>query len=287
MNIDHATYWITEREAIRKRREQGQGPPWTSDPVLRNFRFCNVRREHDAVTRHIATTWREPNAGDPNLWFAMTLARFINLPETLDELGYPVSWDRELFVSVLSSRMRRGDRVFGPAYVIPNGGSSKPKIDYLADNILNRLWRARDHMPPEQGVTLAAYCARLMHFDGIGSFMAAQVLADLKYVEPLRSAADWTSFAISGPGSRRGLNRVMNRPPDAPWIEPAWRRAFGRFEEAIRPELQRIGLGDLHCQDLQNCLCEIDKYLRCALGQSANSDRHSHYANYKRTSVLC
>jgi hypothetical protein len=267
MNIEHAVYWITEREVIRNRREAGHPVPWTSDPILGNYRFCNVRREDDSVTRHIAKTWREPHANDQNLWFAMTIARLINWPDTLDELGYPASWDRERFKKVLTYRMQRGEQVFGPAYVIPNGGSSKPKVDYLADAILHRLWKAREHMSPSCGTTLAAYCARLMDFDGVGSFLAGQVVADLKYVEPLRSAQDWTSFAISGPGSRRGLNRIMCRPIDAPWAEPAWRRAFGEFDAAIRPELHRLGLGDLHCQDLQNCLCEVDKYLRGTLGE--------------------
>ncbi|MCK1409545.1 nucleotide kinase domain-containing protein [Bradyrhizobium sp. 76] len=266
MNIDHAVHWITEREAIRKRREAGELAPWTNDPILRNYRFCNVRREYDTVTRHIAKTLREPHKEDPHLWFAMALARLINWPDTLDELGYLVPWNREHFKNVLSSRMQRGQLVFGPAYVIPNGGSSKPKVDYLADAILHRLWKAREHMSPRGG-TLAAYCARLMEFDGVGSFLAAQVVADLKYVEPLRSAEDWTSFVISGPGSRRGLNRIMGNPTDAHWTEPAWRRAFSQFEVAIRPELKRLGLGDLHCQDLQNCLCEIDKYLRGTLGE--------------------
>jgi len=91
MNIEPAVYWITEREAIRKRRAAGQPAPWTSDPILNSFRFCNVRREDDAVTRHIAQRWREPRADDPHLWFAMAVARFINLPDTLDELGYPVA----------------------------------------------------------------------------------------------------------------------------------------------------------------------------------------------------
>jgi len=112
--------------------------------------------------------------------------------------------------------------------------------------------------------------------------MAAQVVADLKYVEPLRSAQDWMSFATSGPGSRRGLNRIMCRLIDAPWTEPAWRRAFGQFEVAIRPELQRVGLGELHCQDLQNCLCEIHKNLRGTLGQgkpNANFDRREQRAD--------
>jgi len=267
MNIDHAVYWITEREAIRIRRGSGQPAPWTDDPILRAYRFCNVRREDDAVTQHVGRTWRDPYRDDPLLYFAMAVARFVNLPDTMDELGYPVPFDRDHFKAVLDARMQRGEPAFGPAYVIPNGGSSKPKVDYVADDILYRLWRARDYMSPGRGSTLAAYCARQAEFNGVGSFMAAQIVADLKYVEPLRSASDWMSFAISGPGSRRGLNRIMGRPADAAWTEPAWRTAFGQFEAAIRPELERIGLSDLHCQDLQNCLCEIDKFLRGKLGE--------------------
>jgi hypothetical protein len=267
MNIDPAVYWITEREAIRRRREAGEPAPWTNDPILRDYRFCNVRREHDAVTRHIAKTWREPHASDPQLWFAMAVARCINWPDTLDELEYPVPWDRDHFKKALSSRMQRGEQVFGAAYVIPNGGGRKPKIDYLADDILHRLWRAREHMSPQPGSTLAAYCARLMDFKGVGSFIAGQIVADLKYVEPLRSAPDWMSFAINGPGSNQGLNRIMGHPVDAAWTDSAWQTAFRRFQTLIRPELQRLGLGDLHCQDLQNCLCETDKHLRGTLGE--------------------
>ena len=32
-------------------------------------------------------------------------------------------------------------------------------------------------------------------------------------------------------------------------------------------ELDRIGLGDLHAADLQNCLCEFDKMERVRLGE--------------------
>ncbi|QDM15214.1 hypothetical protein FNL55_03920 [Tardiphaga sp. vice352] len=267
MQIETAIYWITEREAIRKRREAGDVQPWTKDPILNSFRFCNVRREDDAVTRYIAANWRAPHADNPNLWFAMAVARFINWPATLHELGFPETWDRDHFKTVLTARMQRGEKAFGPAYVIPNGGSSKPKVDYLADNILHRLWQAREHMSPRPGISLASYCARLMDFNGVGAFMAAQVIADLKYVGPLRLAPDWISFVISGPGSRRGLNRIMGRTVDSPWTESAWQTAFRRFEASIRPELERIGLADLHCQDLQNCLCEIDKFLRGRSGE--------------------
>jgi hypothetical protein len=39
------------------------------------------------------------------------------------------------------------------------------------------------------------------------------------------------------------------------------------MREQIMPELEGIGLGDLHAQDLQNCLCEFDKMERARLGE--------------------
>jgi hypothetical protein len=60
MNLETVLHWIKEREAIRKRREAGEPPPWTDDAILRNYSFRNVQREHDRVTRHIAQNWREP-----------------------------------------------------------------------------------------------------------------------------------------------------------------------------------------------------------------------------------
>src|SRR5262249_52448750 len=92
-------------------------------------------------------------------------------------------------------------------------------------------------------------------------------IAYLKYVPPLCEASDWMDFVVSGPGSQRGLNRVLGHPVRVKRIEPEWRSAFNRLLSAIAPHLARIGLGDLHAQDLQNCLCEFDKYERVRLGE--------------------
>ena len=67
--------------------------------------------------------------------------------------------------------------------------------------------------------------------------MSGQVVADMKYVDPLWSAPDWVTFAVNGPGSRRGLNRVLGRPVDAPWTEKQWHTDLGKLYEAILPEL--------------------------------------------------
>ena len=34
-------YWIRERESIRLLKEGGKSKPYTSDEILRDYRFCN------------------------------------------------------------------------------------------------------------------------------------------------------------------------------------------------------------------------------------------------------
>jgi alpha-glutamyl/putrescinyl thymine pyrophosphorylase clade 1 len=270
-------HWIKEREAIRLRRAAGESRPWTKDPILAEWSFCNVRREHDRVTRWIATNWREPHADDPDLWFGMAVARFVNWPDTLAELAWPVvRWDAEIFKDLLGHRQARGDKVFGDAYNIPNGGKTTPKVTHVADAILTPLWAGRLILRPKSGEKLAAFHGRLMGRPYLGSFYAAQIVADMKQVLPLKDAEDWSTFAASGPGSRRGLNRLLGRPIDNPWSKDdyAWRLALRRLHETITPELEQIGIGRLCAQDLQNCLCEFDKYERMRLGEGKPKRRY-------------
>lgn len=59
-NYDWAVHWIIEREKIRIKKETGEPFPWTEDPILKAYRFCNVRREDDTVTKWIAENIRKP-----------------------------------------------------------------------------------------------------------------------------------------------------------------------------------------------------------------------------------
>ena len=270
MNTEGLLRWIREREAIRLKRAGGEPPPWTDDPILREWKFCSVRREHDRVTRWIAANWREPHARDPDLWFAMTVARLFNLPETLAEIGYPAPWDAAKSGAALRRRRARGETFINAAYKVGTAGQKVDKIDYLV-GVLDRLWSRRERLRPHADETLHQWWGRLKEEHGLGSFLAAQVVADMKYVEPLRSARDWMSFAAPGPGSQRGLNRVLRRPVDRGWKDDEWRFQLRKLHDAIN--LERMGLGDLHAQDLQNCLCEFEKYERTRLNEGKPKQR--------------
>jgi len=255
--------FATEREAIRLRKEAGQAAPWTDDPILDAGYFCNVHRENDRVSRWIAQNWRDPRRDDPDLWFAMTVARCINEPDALAELGYPVPFDVEHVRNVLAARQLRGDKVFRTdAYKPPTSSEGRDTAPFLAEEVLGPLWRDREQLRPQANETLRAYSDRLRERYRIGPFLAGQVIADLKHVEWFRSASDWWSFAVPGPGSLRGLNRVCKREVKASWSEAVWHATLLQLGTEIAPQLEAAGIARLDAQNLQNVLCEADKYFR-------------------------
>lgn len=278
-NVARLVAFIVEREAVRQRRAAGQAWPWTGDPILREYRFCCVRREDDAVTRWVAKNVREQYENDADLWHLLTMARLFNNVETLDAVLKNARAGSVLGVSFYESarstvrRMQKSkQRVFNPAYMITTAGKKQDKIDYIFE-LLGTLWANRLHLRPQKHDTLNSYHMLLGQFQGLGSFLTAQVIADLKYVEPLRSASDWHTFAASGPGSRRGMNRILGRPVNAPWQEDDWRQKLCKLQTATSVHLRRAKI-ELHAQDLQNCLCEWDKYCRALYGEGRPKQRY-------------
>jgi hypothetical protein len=280
-NVARLISFIVRREEVRIHKEAGEDWPWTDDPILREYRFCNIRREDDAVTRWVVKNVREPYENDADLWHLLTMARLFNNVETLDAVLKNARAGHVLGVSFYESarstvrRMQKSkQRVFNPAYMITTAGKKQDKIDYIFE-LLGTLWANRLHLRPQKHDTLNSYHMLLGQFQGLGSFLTAQVIADLKYVEPLRSANDWHTFAASGPGSRRGVNRILGRPVNASWQEDDWRQKLNKLQTATSVHLRRAKI-ELHAQDLQNCLCEFDKYERARLGKGKPKQRYRH-----------
>lgn len=285
--------FIQERHAIYLRRQAGLPRPWTKDPILQSYRFTNVYRELDYVTIWIAQNWRDSVACHEvkkydarYTWFAMCVARFINLPSAMEEIGYPVPWDGKRYLRVMCARKARGESQMNGAYKIkPGPHAGVPTVDYIAKNVLGPLWKDREKiapiimnetlgtMPPP---TLALVHELLMRYNGLGSFMAAQVVADLKYTPPLRNAVDWHTWAAPGPGSKRGLNRVCGLDTYSPWRPVVWLSTLQTLrldinklieQHPVDVDGEKVYLEPLHSQDVQNVNCEFDKYERTRLGE--------------------
>jgi hypothetical protein len=269
IEIESFVGFIAARYKIQLAREVGQPQPWSDDPILQRFKFCNIFRELDRTSLWIAKYWREPNKNDPDFWFASVLARrCINLPATLREIGYPIPWDPQNFLSVLERRKKAGKPIFNStAYRLILSGQSGDLGELQAELILNHLWTSRKIYRPRGDDTLRTFHDRLAAVRFMGDFYTAQVVADVKYIGLLPHVRDWWTFAASGPGSRRGLNRVLGRPANTVWMEKDWFKELHALRNAIIPALGEAVIPRMHAQDLQNCLCEFDKYERIRLGE--------------------
>ena len=269
MRLAELFSFIQERHSVYNRKIEGRAKPWTQDPILQKYKFCNIYRELDTVTIWIRKQWREPFADHPNLWFAMAMARVINWPDTLQEVGFPKTWDPEKARQAMLSRSARGEKTYTGAYMLrgdiqrDDGPNDKPL--YTCFKVLDPLWQAK--LKTAKGETLDSYHGRLAAMPGWGSFLAAQVVCDLKYTKWLAGAEDWWTFAASGPGSQRGMNRMLKRPLNASWREVDWRDKLAELQAVVDPLIKKAKLPRLHAQDLQNCLCEFDKYERVRLGE--------------------
>lgn len=264
--LDNLVDFIAERHAIYEAKEEGKPKPWTEDQILQSYRFCNVYRELDTVTKWIADEWRIPNCNDPDLWFAMAVARWVNWPDTLNEIGYPVPWDPDHFVERIYSRRDRGLKIWTGAYMIGTQGNAKDKPLFIAENVLGPLWDRREELRPKRGMTLEEFARPIINTKNQGTFMVGQIVADIKYAGHLLGAEDWWTWAVSGPGSRRGLNRVLGRELKKGWNDKDFKKEIGVLRDAVNDNLPPW-MQELHAQDLQNCLCEFDKYERTRLGQ--------------------
>lgn len=272
--IESLLHWVREREAIRIRKESGAPQPWTEDPILAKYRFCNVRREDDRVTVWVRKHIREPFADHPDLWFMLAIARWINWPATLEQMiarredCWPSErgFHPEKIAWALKEREKLGQKVFTGAYTI-NAPSKKgaSKIDYVANEVLGKPWQQRDYIGKllDNGPTIKRAHECLTNYKGWGNFMAYQVCVDLRFTRYLRDASDVSTWAAAGPGTISGLNRVHGRPTDKALDQ---RNARSEMRWLFDRVICETGVA-IDFSDIPNILCETDKYLRVKTGE--------------------
>lgn len=277
--FDTFLYWCRERWAILQRRKLGHLPPWTDDTILRNFRFCNVRREDDKVTIWVRECIRKVYADHPHLWLMMCIARTINWPDTLQELISKRAWPScgnftpEKMTKVLEERQARGDQVYTGAYLIRPESDPKQewyewsKNRYISEVVLGNLWRDREKFNEwfASGYqTLEATHVLLSEYYGWGPFMAYQAIVDMRFTKLLEKAMDVNSWAAAGPGTIRGLNRLHGREFKGPLTQKKALEELRMLYGELRRELPEI---PFDFSDVPNICCEVDKYLRVKNGE--------------------
>lgn len=280
---DRFVYFIKERHQIYLRRQQKQTAPWTDDPILAQYRFCNVYRQLDRTTIWLNENWYP--AFDPkHQLFAACVARVFNHPDPLTVIRPlmrgGIAWNPEAIKRALKLHQNQGGIVRGHAYIVSTNGQSLPFVDYIVDQVLTPI---HDRLRfQHKFLNLGALSAWLQSFQGMGGFMAGQVIADVKYRTERFSGgymSDWWTFVVPGPGSKRGLNRLLGMPHDKPMSERLFMRKFAEAALIANKVTLNEKWPEMDAQDVQNCLCEFDKYERARLGQGRPKQNYVHQNN--------
>ena len=174
------------------------------------------------------------------------------------------------YAKLTTGKTKYGKTVEQIVFMITNAGQKMNKVDTVVF-MLDNLHRQPHH--PHTGDTLAVAHAALMAGDhnGMGNFMAAQVIADCKHTRLLSNAPDWWDWCAPGPGSQRGLSRLLGMGDEFQHFRAD---TFIEKLSQLRKEIQHEIKIKLCLQDLQSCLCEFDKFERTLWGEGRPRSRY-------------
>lgn len=276
-HISPLVYWATERENIRRKKEAREPAPWTADPILQRYRFCNVRRRDDRVSRWLIGNVfpRALTMTTPAFIQLVALCRWINWPPTIKKIleseyvGTSLI-DLPAIGKTIDCLVVDDVKAWTGAYMVRAPSKKKypgmSKGTFVCEVVVEALDDVRDMLKDVVSAIRPSaektFCV-LQTVPNYGSFMAGQIVADLTYTPLLDKAYDLNTWAPQGPGSKRGFNRLLGRPLRAKITPEEWsERLQGWREEVV------VAIGsELNLHDLQNVLCELDKYLRVKRGE--------------------
>lgn len=263
--------FVNLREHIRIAKETGAPQfMWTQDPVLQEFRFCNVFREDDRTTRYFKKTVRDPLRNDPAVLLATIAWRWFNRIETCAKLTLR-EW-KELDLDNVRAALRGCSPLVTGAFLV----KTPAKMSKL-EGILECLEEARDYTETyrigewmRHDGSLERAHGQLMNIPYLGRFMAYEVVTDLRHTYLLEDAIDTDTWASAGPGCCRGAGRVAVGDPTAfPYgTKRSVQETLALMQDLLDASRMEWGYGERpwEMREVEHCLCEYDKMRRIQEG---------------------
>jgi len=275
-------YFASERQRMFERRVAGGAAPWTGDPILREFKFCNVFRAADRVSQYMIRDvcyHREPCADEDRL-FQITAFRTFSKTATWDTIRailgrHPVLEDLAdgAFGGALDQARERNGGLYTGAFILcatdAYGQAAKHRNHvelfrhmFLHDQLGARLLEAAS----------LREVYRLLHgYPLMGDFMSCQTAIDLNYCALLDFSEN--EFTQAGPGALRGIRKCFEDLGDYSPAEIVLWMTERQDQEFARLGLPFGGLRGrpLHAIDCQGLFCETDKYCRQAAPELASA----------------
>lgn len=293
--------FITQRYTIHLKKDVlKETPPWTTDQVLRDFRFTNIRREHDRESKWVI----EHITNNPELCYEdkllnVILFRLFNKHETAELIEQPIQfyhgYDPEKYRPIFESVKKDY-----PAYIFftgafITGGMKRALKRYLPngtkeDSMPMRVMRFIHYLYQDGVIDKIKSCTTqkevydlLRGYLGIGDFLAYQFFVDMTYIKEFPFSEN--EFTVAGPGCVRGLNYLfkdrdgMNYEECLFWLRDNLDRLFIKtLRKDWNPKKLFWDLPEEDCyfnvMSLENCFCELSKYIRAKEGTGRPRKRY-------------
>lgn len=270
MRIEEFYNFIKERENIRLRKASGMPFPWTTDPILSQYKFTNVRREHDKTTQKLCSLFYDSSGQTSSkkiILLNCALYRYFGTWEFAEAVGWQKSFLPEPLIRAATLRLKNKLRVFTGAYIITNQGIKAPKQEVVVYIFLTELWKNIDRIIEVLEKTNSwqkthEALGRVQGFGGTG-FMAKETLLDTMHCNFWKNGKpnDYWTWTPIGPGARRGINRLLELDKDASIKEEKCLETLlelASFQDKYWPS----EWGRLAPTDFQFASCEWDKWNR-------------------------
>lgn len=309
-NFKHLHRWITDRYAVHVRKDVQRLPaPWTDNPIIREFRFTNVRREHDKETKWvIENICNLPE--DSMSWASkvcnLILFRMFNKSETCKHF-MPINFDEGIDWEKISNyfdNTPEGYVFFTNAFI--TGGMKMSccrelgytssykdpltglKPEYAVIRYVESLYNSESKIIAlGQSVTAQEFVTNLNNIPALGYFLAYQIFVDYTYCP--ESLWSENEFVVAGPGARRGLDLVFDNRDGMTyeealfWLRDNWLIICNWLQLPWNPDEIFTDLEPedryMNVMSLQNCHCEISKYIRAVNGTGRPRNKYHYKEN--------
>jgi|TARA_R110002096_G_scaffold160777_6_gene327099 hypothetical protein len=275
-------YWCKERHKIYKFRQKNKPKPWTDDEILQRYFFTNPYRENDRVTQWYRENIREPLEGENELFFATVAFRWFNKPDPTGNIliaptlrkSLLLNWDIKSATRQIKAAWGDGKQpVFTSAFMISAGKGRGAKIPGICKRV-NNVWKERKEMVEfiEDNQSMRAVCEELQRrFEGLGSFMAYELVCDFRHTFLLEDADDVMTWCNIGPGAKRGLNRILGVEEIETTIsKDVWDEGTATL---LKESRKRKMHPHFEMREVEHSLCEFDKYSRALDGETNRMKR--------------
>lgn len=266
-------YFASERQRMFERRVAGEPWPWTDDPILKTFKFCNVFRVADRVSQYLirdVAYHDEPCSPEDRLFQIVAFRTFSKIEtwRTVREFlgNYPTLHDLAdgSFTKALENAKQTNGGLYTGAFILCATNAYGYSFKHLNHVELFRHMFLRDVVGKRLLVakSLQEIYEILHSYPLMGDFMSYQITIDLNYSSLINFSEN--EFTQAGPGALRGIKKVFESLGNYTPAEVILWMVERQEDEFARLGLPFNGLWGrpLHAIDCQGLFCETDKYCR-------------------------